>query len=109
VAKLTALFCSLMAAAYAALQIQPSAIMGLLLTSGPAFVVILWLQKDARRTGVGAVQDFGYFLWLAASRHIAAGRRPRTTAGRRLSLAAFTVMRSVSLEKPGTQIAQYVR
>jgi hypothetical protein len=39
--------------------------MGLLLTSGPAFVVILWLQKDARRTGVGAVQDFGYFLWLA--------------------------------------------
>ena len=65
VAKLAALFCSLMAAAYAALQIEPSAIMGLLLKSGPAIVVILWLQKDARRTGVGAVQDFGYFLWLA--------------------------------------------
>ncbi|HKF66430.1 MAG TPA: hypothetical protein VKB36_07875 [Vicinamibacterales bacterium] len=65
VAKLAALFCSLMAAAYAALQIQPSPIMRILVTSGPAVVVVLWLQKDARRTGVGAVQDFGYFLWLA--------------------------------------------
>ena len=65
VGKLAALFCSLMAAAYAALQIQPSPFMELLLTSGPAVVVILWLQKDARRTGVGAVQDLGYFLWLA--------------------------------------------
>jgi hypothetical protein len=65
VAKLTALCCSLMAAAYAVLQIQPSPVMGLLLTSAPAVVVILWLQKDARRTGVGAVQDLGYFLWLA--------------------------------------------
>jgi hypothetical protein len=43
VARLTALFCSLMAAAYAALQVQPSAAMGLLLTSAPAIVVILWL------------------------------------------------------------------
>jgi hypothetical protein len=65
VAKLAALFCSLMMAAYAALQIPPSPVMGLFLESTPAVVVILWLQKDARRTGVGAVQDFGYFLWLA--------------------------------------------
>ena len=65
VAKFSALFCSLMTAAYAALQIQPSALMELLLTSAPAIVVILWLQKDARRTGVGRVQDLGYFLWLA--------------------------------------------
>jgi hypothetical protein len=64
VAKFAALLCSLMAA-YAALQIEPNPVMGLLLTSGPAIVVILWLQKDARRTGVGAVQDLGYFLWLA--------------------------------------------
>lgn len=26
--------------------------------------VILWLQKDATRTGVGAVHDWGYFLLL---------------------------------------------
>jgi hypothetical protein len=65
VAKFAALFCSVMTAAYAALQVQPSPIMGLLVTSAPAVVVVLWLQKDARRTGVGAVQDLGYFLWLA--------------------------------------------
>jgi hypothetical protein len=65
VAKLAALFCSLMAAVYAALQIQPSVLPSLFLTSGPAIIVILWLQKDARRTGVGAVRDLGFFLWLA--------------------------------------------
>ena len=27
--------------------------------------VILWLQKDGQRTGVGAVQDWGFFPWLA--------------------------------------------
>ena len=26
--------------------------------------VCLWLQKDARRTGVGNIQDWGFFLWL---------------------------------------------
>lgn len=31
----------------------------------PATAVILWLVKDARRTGVGAVIDLGYFLVLA--------------------------------------------
>jgi hypothetical protein len=65
VAKFAALFCSVMTAAYAGLQMAPSALMAVLLTSSPAIVVILWLQKDARRTGVGAVQDLGYFLWLA--------------------------------------------
>jgi len=65
VARLAALFCSLMMAVHAALQIPPSPVMGLLLTGAPAVVVILWLQRDARRTGVGAVQDLGYFLWLA--------------------------------------------
>jgi hypothetical protein len=65
VAKLAALFCSLMAAAYAALRLEPSFVMGLFLSSGPAILVMLWLQADARRTGVGAVHDLGYFLWLA--------------------------------------------
>jgi hypothetical protein len=65
VAKLSALFCSLAAAAYGATQIEPSPIVALFLSGGPLIAVILWLQKDARRTGVGAVQDWGYFLLLA--------------------------------------------
>ena len=65
VAKLAALFCSLAAAAYAATQSEPSPIVALFLSGGPLLAVVLWLQKDARRTGVGAVQDWGYFLLLA--------------------------------------------
>jgi hypothetical protein len=65
VAKLAALFCSLAAGVYAATQAEPSPIVALFLSGGPLLAVILWLQKDARRTGVGAVQDLGYFLLLA--------------------------------------------
>ena len=65
VAKLAALVCSLAAALYAGVQIEPSPMAALLLSGGPLVAVILWLQKDARRTGVGAVHDWGYFLWLA--------------------------------------------
>ena len=65
VARLAALFSSLVAAAYAASQIEPSPVVALFLSGGPLVAVILWLQKDARRTGVGAVQDWGYFLLLA--------------------------------------------
>jgi hypothetical protein len=65
VAKLAALFSSLAAAIYAAVQTEPSPIVSLFLSGGPLLAVILWLQKDARRTGVGAVQDWGYFLLLA--------------------------------------------
>ena len=64
-AKLAALFSSLVAAAYAASQIEPAPVVALFLSGGPLVAVILWLQKDARRTGVGAVQDWGYFLVLA--------------------------------------------
>jgi PadR family transcriptional regulator len=64
-ARLTALFCSLAAALYGASQIEPSPVVGLFLSAGPLIAVILWLQKDARRSGVGAVQDWGLFLWFA--------------------------------------------
>jgi hypothetical protein len=64
VAKLAALFSSLAAALYAATQIEPSPIVELFLSGGPLLAVILWLQKDATRTGVGAVHDWGYFLLL---------------------------------------------
>ena len=65
VAKLAALFSSVAAALYAATDVEPSPVVELLFSFGPLLAVILWLQKDARRTGVGAVQDWGYFLLLA--------------------------------------------
>jgi len=65
VAKLAALFASLVAAAYAMAQTEPSPVIALFVSGGPLLAVILWLQKDARRTGVGSVQDLGYFLVLA--------------------------------------------
>lgn len=65
VAKLAALFSSIATAAYAAVQTEPSPLVSLFLSSGPLLAVILWLQKDARRTQVGAVHDWGYFLLLA--------------------------------------------
>ena len=64
IAKLTALFCSLVAAVYAATELEPSPLVALFLSGGPLFAVILWLRKDAGRTGVGTVQDWGYFLLL---------------------------------------------
>jgi hypothetical protein len=64
-AKVAALVCSLAAAIYAGVQTDPSPAGALLVSGGPLLAVILWLQKDARRTGVGAVHDWGYFLWLA--------------------------------------------
>jgi hypothetical protein len=65
VAKLSALVCSLAAATYAAVQSEPSPIVAVFLSSGPLLAVLLWLQKDAQRTRIGAVQDWGYFLLLA--------------------------------------------
>ena len=50
VAKLAALFASLAAAAYATAQIAPSPIIAFFVSGGPLLAVILWLQKDARRT-----------------------------------------------------------
>jgi hypothetical protein len=55
VAKLAALACSIAAAIYAGVRTEPSPVGTLLLSGGPLLAVILWLQKDARRTGVGAI------------------------------------------------------
>jgi hypothetical protein len=65
VARLAALCCSLAAALYAAIQIEPSPIVALGMSFGPLLAVILWLQKDAQRTGTGVVLDWGYFLLIA--------------------------------------------
>lgn len=64
-AKITALFCALASAVYVVADADPSPIVGLFLTGAPLIFVILWLQRDASRTGVAAVHDLGLFLWLA--------------------------------------------
>ena len=61
----TAVFCSMTAAVYTLAEIEPSPMVVLFWTFGPVLAVILWLQKDGQRTGVGAVQDWGFFAWLA--------------------------------------------
>jgi hypothetical protein len=65
VAKLAALFASVVAAVYGSVQLEPAPIVALFLSAAPLYGVILWLEKDAHRTGVGAVLDLGYFLLLA--------------------------------------------
>jgi len=64
-ARITALLCSLIAALYVIAQVEPSPLVVLFISVTPLIVVIMWLQRDAQRTGVGAVHDFGFFLWLA--------------------------------------------
>jgi hypothetical protein len=68
-AKLTALICAVTGGLYAALGLEPHAFVNLVLSSGPLLAVVLWLEKDVRRTGVAAVHDVGMFLlmgwWIA--------------------------------------------
>ena len=63
-ACLTAAFCSVVAALYVAVAIEPAPVLVLFLSCAPLTAVCLWLEKEARRTGVGAIQDWGFFLWL---------------------------------------------
>src|SRR5258708_2449501 len=65
VARLVALSSSVIAALYVVTRAEPAPVVQLYVIFAPAVAVILWLQKDARRTKVGAVLDLGYFLWLA--------------------------------------------
>lgn len=65
VAIVTAVSCSIAAAVYTLAEVEPAPIMFVMVTFAPLITVILWLQKDAQRTGVAAVQDWGMFVWLA--------------------------------------------
>jgi hypothetical protein len=62
---ITALFCALAGCLYAVAQVDPSPSVALFVTAAPVLAVILWLQRDAVRTGVGSVHDLGLFLWIA--------------------------------------------
>lgn len=65
VAIATAVFCSMTAAVYTLAEVEPSPPVLTFLTVGPPIAVILWLQKDAQRTRIGRVLDFGLFAWIA--------------------------------------------
>jgi hypothetical protein len=65
VAVMAAIFAAAVTALYVVAGIDPHPMVELFLGAGPLIAVILWLQKDAHRTGVGAVHDWGLFLWLA--------------------------------------------
>jgi hypothetical protein len=59
-ARLAAMFSSLATALYAAAGIEPYPLIGVL----PKIAVFIWLERDAGRTGVCAVHDLGFFLFL---------------------------------------------
>ena len=65
VAIFTATICSIAAAIYTLADLEPAPIMSTLMGLAPLIAVILWLQKDSQQSGVGAVQDWGMFVWFA--------------------------------------------
>jgi hypothetical protein len=65
VAVFAAIFCSLAMALYVVSDREPSGSISSLLTFAPLLGAVLWVQKDARQTGVGPFLDFGYFVMLA--------------------------------------------
>jgi hypothetical protein len=65
VAIANAAFCSLTTTLYVLARIEPSPMLSLFLVISPPILGILWLQKDARRTHLGDVQDWGFFVWIA--------------------------------------------
>ena len=68
VAKAVALFCFLGAGAYAAADVPPSPAADTFFSMAPPIGVILWLERDAHRTGVGAAYDMGFLLWPSYTR-----------------------------------------
>jgi hypothetical protein len=60
--------------------------------------VILWLQKDARRTGVPAVLDWGMYLWFAWPVVIPwYAWKTRGRAGWRLALGLVVLIESAAV------------
>ena len=65
VAIFTALACGVAGAVYTLAGIDPAPVMIVVLNFAPPILVLLWVQKDARRRGIVTVLDFGLFLWFA--------------------------------------------
>ena len=65
IAVLTAGFCALGVAVYGLASVSPSPIPALVLPTAPLVAVVVWLQKDSKRTGVGSVGQWGLWIWIA--------------------------------------------
>jgi len=107
-AKVTGIFCALVAAAYTAVEVEPSSAVTLFLLFGPLLTVLIWLQKHAKRAGVPQVLDLGFFLWLAWPIVIPwYAFKTRGWAGWRLSLGIFTLIGSAYIGSFTTAWAIY--
>jgi hypothetical protein len=60
----TAAFCSVASALYVLARVEPFPFVAWFLTTGPLLMVVLWLDQDAHRRGIGAVHDLEFFLFL---------------------------------------------
>jgi len=92
-ATVAALFSSVFTSAYVATESEAAPLVALFLSFAPLICVVLWLQQDARRTGVAAVQDWGLFLlffWPLVIPWYAFQTRGR--AGWRLILVLFALI-----------------
>jgi hypothetical protein len=64
-AILIAAFCSVASAVYVLTGADPTPVVAMFMYFGPFVAVVWWLRRDAERIGIGAVQDLGFFLWIA--------------------------------------------
>jgi len=72
------------------------------------FAVILWLERDAHRTGVGAVLDLGFFLWFAWLVVIPwYSWKTRGSRGWQLSLGLFTLIGSAYIAAALVSVIRY--
>ena len=98
VAIYTSVVCSVAAAIYTLADLEPSPVIALAFMFAPLITVILWLQKDAQRTGIGGLLDWGLFIWffwpVVVPWYVF---KSRGRTGWRLLLGLFTMICSVYL------------
>lgn len=64
-AILTSAFCALAAALYQLAQVEPSPCVETFLWNAPGVAVLVWFDKDARRSRVQNVYDWAFLLLMA--------------------------------------------
>ena len=64
IAVMTSAFSAAATAAYVLARAEPAPATAWFLGAAPLMAVILWLCKDARERGIGAVHDLGLFMMV---------------------------------------------
>jgi hypothetical protein len=97
-AVITSLLCATTGVLYVFADLEPSPLAEWLSTAAPTVAIILWLERDAARTGVGSVHDLGYLLCFAWPIVVPwYALRTRGRAGWRLILLLFALACSAYL------------